>query len=143
MNQLHECQHAHAAASAPLTHASACGTHTAPSGRHPAEPVPPRADLPAGTIYTCPMHPEVRQIGPGHCPKCGMTLEPLMPTPIEDDSEIRTVRRRFWIALTLAIPVMVIAMVPHLLGMTLDPAAAWTLRLLELVLRAPLGVWAA
>ena len=81
------------------------------------------ATVPAGTIYTCPMHPEVRQTGPGHCPKCGMALEPLMPTATGDDSEIRSVRRRFWIALTLALPVMVVAMAPHLLGMALDPDA--------------------
>jgi Cu+-exporting ATPase len=89
------------------------------------------------------MHPEVRQIGPGHCPKCGMALEPLMPTPIEDDSEIRSVRRRFWIALALALPVMVAAMVPHLVGRTLDPAVARILRLLELVLSAPVVLWVA
>ena len=141
MNRTHECQHAHAAASAPLTHASACRTHTASSGGHPAEP--PRADLPAGTIYTCPMHPDVRQIGPGHCPKCGMALEPLMPTSVEDDSEIRSVRRRFWTALTLAFPVMMIAMVPHLFGRPHDPTAAWTLRILELALSAPVVLWAA
>ena len=143
MNRPHECQHAHAAASAPLPHASACRTHTSPSGGHPAEPEPPRADLPAGTIYTCPMHPEVRQIGPGHCPKCGMALEPLMPTSVEDDSEIRSVRRRFWTALTLAVPVMLIAMVPHLFGRAHDPTAAWTLRILELALSAPVVLWAA
>jgi P-type Cu+ transporter len=107
------------------------------------KPVAPRADVPAGTIYTCPMHPEVRQIGPGHCPKCGMALEPLMPTMREDDSEIRGVRRRFWIALTLAIPVMLIAMVPHLVGRVLDPSTASTLRLLELALSAPVVLWAA
>ena len=67
------------------------------------------------------MHPDVRQIGPGHCPKCGMALEPLAPRQIEDGREIRRVRRRFWMALTLAIPVMVIAMVPHLFGRALDP----------------------
>ena len=105
--------------------------------------MPVRADAPPGTIYTCPMHPEVRQIGPGHCPKCGMALEPLMPTPIEDDSEIRSVRWRFWIALALAVPVMAIGMVPHLLRMALDPTAAWTIRLLELVLSSPVVLWAA
>ena len=104
---------------------------------------PARTDAPPGTIYTCPMHPQVRQVGPGHCPKCGMALEPLMPTPIEDDSEIRSVQWRFWIALTLAIPVMAIAMVPHLLRMALDPTAAWTMRLLELVLSSPIVLWAA
>jgi P-type Cu+ transporter len=102
-----------------------------------------RADVPADAIYTCPMHPEVRQIGPGHCPKCGMALEPLMPTASEDDREIRSVRRRFWIALALAIPVMLIAMAPHLVGGVLDPSTAWTLRLFELVLSAPVVLWAA
>jgi Cu+-exporting ATPase len=97
----------------------------------------------AGTIYTCPMHPEIRQIGPGHCPKCGMALEPLMPTENEDDGEIRSVRRRFWIALTLAFPVMVIAMVPHLFGRVLDSSMAWPLRMLELALSAPVVLWAA
>jgi Cu+-exporting ATPase len=98
---------------------------------------------PHGMIYTCPMHPEVRQIGPGHCPKCGMALEPLMPTEGEDDTEIRNVRQRFWIAITLAIPVMLIAMVPHLFGRVLDHTTAWTLRLLELALSAPVVLWAA
>jgi Cu+-exporting ATPase len=97
----------------------------------------------AGAIYTCPMHPEIRQIGPGHCPKCGMALEPLMPAEVEDDGEIRRVRRRFWMATTLAIPVMLIAMAPHLLGWVLDSVTAWTLRTLELLLSAPVVLWAA
>ncbi len=143
MNRSHECQHAHAAGSAPRPHASACGAHSASFEQHPAQPAPPRADLPAGTIYTCPMHPEVRQIGPGHCPKCGMALEPLMPTAVEDDGEIRSVRRRFWSALTLAVPVMLIAMVPHFFGRAHDPMTAWTLRILELALSAPVVLWAA
>jgi Cu+-exporting ATPase len=89
------------------------------------------------------MHPEIRQIGPGHCPKCGMALEPLVPTEVEDDGEIRSVRRRFWTATTLAIPVMLIAMAPHLLGWALNSTAAWTLRMLELALSAPVVLWAA
>jgi Cu+-exporting ATPase len=110
------------------------------------QPVPaghPNPDVAAEMIYTCPMHPEIRQIGPGHCPKCGMGLEPLMPTEVEDDGEIRSVRRRFWMATTLAIPVMLIAMAPHLLGWALDSAMAWTLRTLELTLSAPVVLWAA
>lgn len=106
-------------------------------------PAPPEVGASAGTIYTCPMHPEVRQIGPGHCPKCGMALEPLMPTETTDDSEIRTVQWRFWIALTLAIPVILIAMAPHLFGSAVEPAPAWTLRMLELTLSAPVVLWAA
>jgi Cu+-exporting ATPase len=102
-----------------------------------------RVEVRAGTIYTCPMHPEVRQIGPGHCPKCGMALEPLVPSASEDDSELRSVRRRFWFALALAIPVMLVAMVPHLVGQAFDSNTAWTLRLLELALSAPVVLWAA
>ena len=95
------------------------------------------------SLYTCPMHPEVRQMGPGHCPKCGMALEPVVPSASEDDTEIGSVRRRFWIALALAIPVMLIAMAPHLAGRSFDPSTAWTLRLLELALSAPVVLWAA
>jgi Cu+-exporting ATPase len=72
-----------------------------------------------------------------------MALEPLMPTHIEDDGEIRSVRRRFWMATTLAIPVMLVAMVPHLLGWALDSTTAWTLRILELALSAPVVLWTA
>jgi Cu+-exporting ATPase len=104
---------------------------------------PPSRDAAAGAIYTCPMHPEIRQIGPGHCPKCGMALEPLVPTEVEDDGEIRGVRRRFWMATMLAIPVMLIAMAPHLFGWALNFAAARTLRMLELALSAPVVLWAA
>jgi Cu+-exporting ATPase len=132
---------------APASQADRLGHHEASRhqgmGHRLEAAAQPRAELPAGTIYTCPMHPEVRQVGPGHCPKCGMALEPLMPTQIEDDGEIRSVRRRFWSALTLAVPVMLIAMVPHLFGRAHDPATAWTLRMLELGLSAPVVLWAA
>ena len=118
-------------------------TSTVERGIQPVPAALPNSDLAAGTIYTCPMHPEIQQIGPGHCPKCGMALEPLMPTEVEGVSEIRSVRRRFWTATTLAIPVMLIAMVPHLLGWALDSTTAWTLRVLELALSAPVVLWAA
>lgn len=111
---------------------------------HPsAGPEAPRVSMPAGTIYTCPMHPEVQQIGPGHCPKCGMALEPLMPTESDDHGEIRAVRRRFWIAVSLSLPTMLIAMVPHLVGPTLASTTAWTLRVFELALSTPVVLWAA
>jgi Cu+-exporting ATPase len=96
-----------------------------------------------GTIYTCPMHPEIRQIGPGHCPKCGMALEPLIATQNEPDGELLSVRRRFMSALTLALPTMLIAMLPHVVGRTQDPTVAWVLRILELALSAPVVLWAA
>jgi Cu+-exporting ATPase len=125
----------------PMRYAAA--TSPADGTIQPVTVEPPRSDVAAGAIYTCPMHPEIRQFGPGHCPKCGMALEPLMPTEAEDDGEIRIVRRRFWMATTLAIPVMLIAMAPHLLGWALDSTAAWTLRTLELALSAPVVLWAA
>jgi Cu+-exporting ATPase len=103
----------------------------------------PATSVPEGTIYTCPMHPEVRQVGPGTCPKCGMALEPVMPTEAEDDTELRGVRRRFWIAVALAVPVTAIAMVPHVLGMSLTHGTAQWLRMMELLLTAPVVLWAA
>lgn len=99
--------------------------------------------MPAGTIYTCPMHPEIRQVGPGNCPKCGMALEPEMPSEHVDDSELRGVRRKFWIALALTLPVVVIAMTPHLFNVAMSHATASTLRWLELILSAPVVLWAA
>jgi Cu+-exporting ATPase len=72
-----------------------------------------------------------------------MALEPLLPSGNEDDGELRRVRRRFWFALTLALPVMLIAMGPHLFGKPISPGTGWTLRLLELLLSAPVVLWAA
>ncbi|HZA96687.1 MAG TPA: heavy metal translocating P-type ATPase, partial [Burkholderiaceae bacterium] len=94
---------------------------------------------PAGTIYTCPMHPEIRQDRPGHCPKCGMALEPLMPSlEDEENPELRDFSRRFWWTLPLAIAVVVVAMFGHRF-LPLSPAAlSW----LELALSAPVVLWA-
>ena len=119
------------------------GAHACCSGhRQPA--LPTRSAAAGGAIYTCPMHPEVRQVGPGVCPKCGMALEPLMPTLTEDDTEVREVRRRFFISLGLALPVMLMAMVPHLGdGLALGHSGALALQVLELVFSAPVVLWAA
>ncbi|GAA0698187.1 heavy metal translocating P-type ATPase [Dyella marensis] len=99
-------------------------------------PKPPAA--PPGTIYTCPMHPEVQQVGPGDCPKCGMALEPMMPNLDEDDGgELRHLSRRFWTLVALTLPVFLLAMGPHLFGWHLptpwDGVAAWTEALLSSV----------
>ena len=90
--------------------------------------------------YTCPMHPEVRQYGPGSCPKCGMALEPLVPDleVSEDNSEYLDFRRRFWGSLPLSIVVALLAMAGHYIE-SLSPAnRTW----LELVLSAPVVLWA-
>ena len=94
-----------------------------------------------GTTYTCPMHAEIRQQGPGSCPICGMALEPLIPTGEEDDSELSAVRRKFWISATLTLPVIVIAMLSE--AVTLSSWTAYLSRGLELTLSAPVVLWVA
>ncbi len=88
------------------------------------------------------MHPEIRKVGPGNCPKCGMALEPLLPSLDEDDQNLRSVRRRFFIAAALAVPLLLIAMGPHVFGMPANAATAQMLRALEMLLSAPLVLWA-
>lgn len=111
---------------------------------HVAAPARKRdTDVPPETIYTCPMHPQVRQVGPGNCPICGMALEPEMPVEQGDDREIRTVQTKFWIALAFTLPVVGIAMMPHLLDLHVSEAGARPLRGAELLLSAPVVLWAA
>ncbi|HJR14993.1 MAG TPA: heavy metal translocating P-type ATPase [Rhodanobacteraceae bacterium] len=114
-------------------------THHADLG-HAHEHAHPEA--PAGTIYTCPMHPEIRQIGPGHCPKCGMALEPVLPGAAGDDGgELRALTRRFWTLVAFTVPVFVLAMGPHLFGWQLpspwNAAAGW----IEAVLATVVVLW--
>ena len=71
--------------------------------------------LPPGTIYTCPMHPQIRQVGPGHCPICGMTLEPVTATAdVGPNHELVNMTRRFWVGLVLTLPVFVLEMGGHI-----------------------------
>ena len=81
----------------------------------PESSAPPPKPAPAGTIYTCPMHPQIRQVGPGNCPICGMALEPEMVTADTGPSaELIDMTRRFWIGLVLAVPVVALEMGGHL-----------------------------
>ena len=94
---------------------------------------------PAGTIYTCPMHPEIRQDHPGACPKCGMALEPEMPSLDEGENpELVDFRRRFWWTLPLTVAVAVLAMLGHRLQLFDMATQSWV----ELVLSAPVVLWA-
>ncbi|MEW6270179.1 MAG: heavy metal translocating P-type ATPase [Thermodesulfobacteriota bacterium] len=104
----------------------------------PAEPRPVRE----GTIYTCPMHPEIRQVGPGTCPICGMALEPEVVTAEAGPSaELVDMRRRFWIGLVLTLPIVALEMGGHLLGLDhLVPARVSTW--LQLLLATPVVLWA-
>lgn len=104
----------------------------------PREVEPP---APAGTIYTCPMHPEVRQVGPGSCPICGMALEPEQVS-LDDgpDPELIDMTRRFWIGLALTLPVFVLEMGSHLGLMQLVPQH-WS-NWISFVLATPVVLWA-
>tara|TARA_R110002020_G_scaffold48837_22_gene139231 strand:+ start:4517 stop:5692 length:1176 start_codon:yes stop_codon:yes gene_type:complete len=91
------------------------------------------------TVYTCPMHPQIRQPGPGTCPICGMALEPEMPSLEEDDNpELRDFTRRFWWTLPLTLIVLVLTMLGHRLPGLSTQARTW----IELVLSAPVVLWA-
>jgi P-type Cu+ transporter len=96
----------------------------------------------AGTIYTCPMHPQIRQAGPGNCPICGMALEPLVATAdAAPNLELIDMTRRFWIGLALAIPVLALEMGGHLtnLHMVLGRNLSnW----IQLALATPVVLWA-
>ena len=95
-----------------------------------------------GTRYTCPMHPEVQQVGPGECPKCGMALEPMMPAADEDDGgELASMTRRFWILAVLTVPVFLLAMGPHLFGWQLPSPWAQIAGWVEAVLATVVVLW--
>jgi len=111
--------------------------HHAPPGEHEAahEPVPPAP----GTLYTCPMHPEIRQDHPGHCPKCGMALEPMLPSLDDaENPELADFSRRFWWTLPLTLAVTLLAMFGHRLGWFAMATQSWV----ELVLSLPIVLWA-
>jgi Cu+-exporting ATPase len=140
----HKTPHRHSHAGRPYSFCSAgCRTKFAadPSkylGGTPLGGTP----VPEGTIYTCPMHPEIRQVGPGACPICGMALEPLIATAeTGPNPELVDMTRRFWIALVLAVPVVVLEMGAHLVG-----AHAWIDQTLsnwiQCVLATPVVLWA-
>ena len=107
------------------------------AGELPAAASPPEAD--SGTIYTCPMHPEIRQDHPGNCPKCGMTLEPVMPEAGETENpELADFQRRFWWTLPFTVVVAVLAMFGHRFGWFDMARQSW----IELVLTLPIVLWA-
>jgi Cu+-exporting ATPase len=101
-------------------------------------PAQPEAAI-AGAIYTCPMHPEVRQDHPGACPQCGMALEPEMPSLNDaENPELIDFRRRFWWTLPLTAVVFVLAMFGHDLALLSPQVQSWV----ELVLTLPVVLWA-
>jgi len=102
----------------------------------------PTAAVPEGAIYTCPMHPEVRQVGPGSCPICGMALEPEVAS-LDDapNPELADMTRRFWIGLGLALPPVILEMGGHLVGGhgLIDPTLSnW----IQFAFATPVVLWA-
>lgn len=119
-------------------HHHAHDAHHGHPGQHAAQAAAP-APATAGTIYTCPMHPEIRQDRPGNCPICGMTLEPVIPELGDDDNpELRDFSRRFWWTLPLTAVVFVLAMAGHRYGWMDAAVQSWV----ELVLTTPVVLWA-
>ena len=110
-------------------------------GRTAAE-IAPAAVVPSsaqGVRYTCPMDPEIVQIGPGVCPKCGMALEPMdVFADVEADPEYESMRRRFWGSAALSLPVLVLSMFGDALGLRLAPSIRTTI---EFVLATPVVLW--
>ncbi|HEX6861558.1 MAG TPA: copper-translocating P-type ATPase [Thermoanaerobaculia bacterium] len=146
---------------------------------HPAPAEPPKP-APGANVYTCPMHPEVRQDRPGFCPKCGMALEPVLGAPAptktewtcpmhpeivrdkpgncpicgmaleprtvtsaeeQENPELRDMTRRFWVSVVLCLPLLLIAMAPHLGWNLFEGIASRTLRWIELILATPVVLW--
>ena len=105
------------------------------------QPKPP-APAPEGAIYTCPMHPQIRQIGPGSCPICGMALEPEMASADSGPNpELADMTRRFWIALALSLPVVILEMGGHLFNLHMligQQTSNWV----QLIFATPVVLWA-
>ncbi|WP_460451992.1 heavy metal translocating P-type ATPase [Alsobacter sp. SYSU BS001988] len=111
------------------------GTYVTPSAKA-------AAPVPEGTIYTCPMHPQIRQVGPGSCPICGMALEPVVAAPGQhENAELKDMTRRFWVGLVLSLPVLAVEMGGHLTGLDHDvprSVSNWV----QMALATPVVLWA-
>ncbi|MFZ2541887.1 MAG: heavy metal translocating P-type ATPase [Gallionella sp.] len=101
----------------------------------------PETLVAAAIEYVCPMHPEIVRSEPGDCPICGMALEP-RDAPMEDNTELNDMTRRFWISTVLAVPVFVIAMVTDLLPQLMPKSLSMTtLQWIEFALATPVVLW--
>src|SRR5215204_3464484 len=98
--------------------------------------------VPEGTIYTCPMHPQIRQVGPGNCPICGMALEPLLATAeAGPNPELVDFTHRFWIGTVLTVPVVALEMGGHMTGLH-QILGQQTANWLQFLLGTPVVLWA-
>jgi len=102
------------------------------------------APIKAGDIYTCPMHPQIRQVGPGNCPICGMTLEPVKATAeVGENRELIDMTRRFWVGLVLTLPVFVLEMGGHIPALGLHDLVPPRISIwIQFILSTPVVLWA-
>ena len=101
----------------------------------------PEAPVPEGTIYTCPMHPQIRQVGPGSCPICGMALEPVVATTETGrNPELIDMTRRFWVGTVLTLPVVALEMGFHLTGLA-HLISQTTSNWLQMLFATPVVLW--
>jgi len=108
-------------------------------GKHDFPPPAASRAAASGTLYICPMHPEIRRLGPGLCPICGMALEPEMPAQeVKADAEMREFQHRFWWTLPLSVAVLLLAMLGHRIEVLSTQTRTW----IELALSAPVVLWA-
>jgi len=132
------CKHAHPHGHGHMAPALT-GSSSGHEHRHTTE-LQDTAEMPAGTIFTCPMHPQIRQPNPGNCPICGMALEPLMPSLEETGNpELESFTRRFWWTLPLTLAVAVLAMAGDRIWHGGLPHQSYV----ELVLASPVVLWGA
>jgi Cu+-exporting ATPase len=118
-----------------------CREHHHHDHHAPKAATPSTASRPiSGTRYTCPMHPDIVRDAPGHCPICGMALDPLMPSSSDEEiPEFRDFLRRFWWSLPLTLATLALAMMGHRLEAVTATQRSW----IELVLATPVVIWAA
>ena len=105
---------------------------------------PKQAPAPKGTVYTCPMHPEIEQVGPGDCPLCGMALEP-KGVPAADEGpnpELVDFRRRLWVGIGLTVPMLILTMPPYFgFAQIREFFGEWTSLWIELIITTPVIGW--
>jgi len=133
-------RHTHAGSAYYFCSAGCRGKFAADPAKYLAPPAA-KPPVPEGTIYTCPMHPQIRQVGPGVCPICGMALDPEMATAeAAPNPELADMTRRFWIGLVLSLPVVILEMGGHLLNLHML-IGQWS-NAIQLVLATPVVLWA-
>ncbi len=124
-------------------HRRASSREQANDAHDPLAPAGERTVTASPTIYTCPMHPQIRQAGPGNCPICGMALEPVDATLEEENVELARMTRRFGVSVALTLPIAILAMsefVPGLHERIADALGPWFARI-QFVLATPVVLW--